>query len=83
MESAILSFIRRESPVRNRTVYEAVTRIAFAQPRKVLANNLATDAVPKPRVIETLERMGLSPQARPQDLSVELLEQLAQTGLWQ
>lgn len=82
VESAILSFIRRKHPVRNRAAYEAVTRAAFTQPRKVLANNLATGDIPKERALAVLAQAGLSAQARPQDLSVAIIETLAQTGLW-
>lgn len=82
VESAILSFIRKGTQVADRPAYEAVTRAAFSQPRKVLANNLALPGMTKERLIEILREAGLPDQARPHDLSVERIEALGRTGLW-
>ena len=78
VDSAVLSFIRRDSPVADRTSYDDVARRAFAQPRKVLANNLMTDSFSKDAVYAALESVGLARNARPQDLSVEVIERLAE-----
>lgn len=82
VDSAILSFIRRESPVSNREAYNAVARQAFTQPRKVLLNNLLVGELTKDLIAEVLEKIGLTRTARPQDLSVEAIERLAETNLW-
>lgn len=82
VESAILSFIRRGEPVRDRAAYEAVARRAFAQPRKVLVNNLALEGMDKDALAEVLVSAGLERTARPQDLSVAAIEELAGRGLW-
>ncbi len=77
VDSAILSFIKSDSPVSDRIAYDDVARRAFTQPRKVLLNNLAVDGVSKDELAESLEHVGLGRTARPQDLSVELIEQLS------
>lgn len=77
VDSAVLSFIRREHPVENRAAYEDLARRAFTQPRKVLANNLTGDGTEKAAVTAALEQVGLPTNARPQDLSVELIAKLA------
>lgn len=77
VDSAILSFIRREVPVKNRESYDALTRRAFTQPRKTLLNNLSEETSDKEALLKVVTEAGLSPNARPQDLSVELIEQLA------
>ena len=77
VDSAILSFIKKEKLVSNRSAYEEITRRAFTQPRKVLLNNLLTDATTKDSLAEALEKIGLTRTARPQDLSVEKIEKLA------
>lgn len=82
VDSAILSFIRRSDPIRDRAAYGAVARRAFAQPRKVLLNNLLTEKLSKDELANVLESAGLARAARPQDLSVEAIERLASTGLW-
>lgn len=77
VDSAILSFIRRENPVENREEYDALVRRAFTQPRKTLLNNLAEEASDKESLLQLLTAAGLSANARPQDLSVEIIERLA------
>ncbi len=64
--------------------YRAVRGI-FAQPRKTLLNNLftaAVDGVKKNEIIEQLMNAGITPESRPQDLSIEQIIALAQAPLW-
>lgn len=83
VDSAILSFIRRDSPTTtNREAYGAVARQAFTQPRKVLLNNLLVGDMTKDQLAEELAAIGLPRTARPQDLSVEAIERLAARNLW-
>ena len=82
VESAILSFIRRDDAVEDRARYEAVVRNAFAQPRKVLLNNLLAEGMTKDELAAILEKEGLTRTSRPQDLSREAIERLAGKGLW-
>lgn len=82
VDSAILSFIRRERPAGDRAAYEAVVRAAFTQPRKVLLNNLLTPDIDKDTIAGILAETGLGRDARPQDLSVETIARLAATGHW-
>jgi 16S rRNA (adenine1518-N6/adenine1519-N6)-dimethyltransferase len=58
--------------------YYAAVRIIFAQPRKTVANNLGQGTrdkgqgrIKKEGIIKILEKIGIKPNARPQDLSVE------------
>lgn len=77
VDSAVLLLIRRDSPFQDREAYDAFVRIAFAQPRKMLANNLSVGDIPKQDILQLLEEVGMSAQARPHDLSVELIEKLS------
>jgi 16S rRNA (adenine1518-N6/adenine1519-N6)-dimethyltransferase len=77
VESAILSFIRRDDPVQDRSTYDDLVRRAFAQPRKTLVNNLHTEGITKEELIVALERVGIPAQARPHDVSVAQLVHLA------
>lgn len=82
VDSAVLSFIRREAAVPDRAAYESVVRHAFAQPRKVLLNNLLTPDTTKEDLASLLNKEGMERTARPQDLSRDLIVKLAATGLW-
>lgn len=77
VDSAVLSFIRRGEPVRDRAAYDAFVRNAFAQPRKVLLNNVATGGIAREAAARIIEEAGLPKTVRPQDLTVELIERLA------
>ncbi len=55
--------------------FESFARLAFAQKRKRLTNNLRSLAAP-PLVEEALRSLGLSPQVRAEQLSVEQLAAL-------
>lgn len=62
--------------------YNAV-RVLFAQPRKTALNNIVesikhqTEGMGKERVIAVLEKAGIDPKSRPQDLSIEQIMKLS------
>lgn len=75
VDSAVLFL--RPAPPRNRSIdpkiyYQAV-RILFQQPRKTILNNLAGGApeTPKNLIVQELEKIGINPGGRPQNLSLE------------
>lgn len=53
--------------------YYWAVRTLFQQPRKTILNNLAEGAPKKPKnlIIQELEKIGINPGARPQNLSLE------------
>lgn len=70
VDSRVLSFV----PTRTETsesVFRLV-RLGFAQPRKTLANNLATGLrIERDRVIDVLEALGMQEKSRAQELSID------------
>jgi len=52
---------------------EKILKALFAQPRKTILNNLANPQVKKSKeeIAKILEKIGVNPQNRPQDLSIE------------
>ena len=68
------------------TLYYRVGRAVFAQPRKTLLNNLSAAAgktVKKKGVGAQIEKIGLNPDARPQDLSIDQIVSIASMDLWE
>jgi 16S rRNA (adenine1518-N6/adenine1519-N6)-dimethyltransferase len=67
-------------------LYYRAVRAIFAQPRKTLLNNLSAAAgktVLKNNICAQIKKMGLSPDARPQDLSIDQIASIASMGLWE
>jgi len=67
-------------------LYYRAVRAIFAQPRKTLLNNLSATAgktVPKNDISAQIKKMGLDPDARPQDLSIDQIASIASMGLWE
>ena len=58
----------------HRKYYELI-RILFKQPRKTILNNLGI-VQKKEEVIKKLQKIGVDPNGRPQDLSIEIIEKL-------
>ena len=59
-------------PPEGRARFLALVRAGFAQPRKTLANSLAQGlSVPRPDAAARLERAGIAPERRPQELSLD------------
>lgn len=57
--------------------YYNFIHLLFKQPRKMIVNNLR-QAVGAEDLIKKLAKMGINPKARPQDLSVEQIAELAE-----
>lgn len=88
VESAVVRFLPRTQVRAGRAAaYYRLAKIAFRQPRKTLVNNLraglptgqAGVIQPRDRILAAIEKIPLSANARPQDLSVESLTVLADT----
>ncbi len=80
VESAVVTFRRKADikPVAERRQLERMVKIAFAQRRKQLANVLGV-LYGRDRIKELLQTLGLSPEARPENLSLEMWEKLTGT----
>ena len=70
-------------------LYYRAIRAIFAQPRKTLLNNLVdarsdkrAKTATKSAVIAQLERLGIDPGARPQDLGIAQIAAIARAPLW-
>jgi 16S rRNA (adenine1518-N6/adenine1519-N6)-dimethyltransferase len=57
--------------------YYAAVRAIFAQPRKTLLNNVAAASGDKELAVRTLQKIGVDPGARPQNLSVTKIAAIA------
>jgi len=67
-------------------LYYRAVRAIFAQPRKTLLNNLSAAArktVQKNDIGEQIEKIGINPDARPQDLNIDQIAFIARMGLWE
>jgi 16S rRNA (adenine1518-N6/adenine1519-N6)-dimethyltransferase len=69
--------------------YYRVMHDIFAQPRKTLLNNLAAitnkkmpTKTPKEEIILQLEKLGIDPEVRPQNLSIEQIIAIAKRSVW-
>lgn len=62
----------------NAAEYYKTVRMLFAQPRKTILNNLKKSGLPKERLIEELRKIGINPDARPQNLDVESITKISQ-----
>jgi 16S rRNA (adenine1518-N6/adenine1519-N6)-dimethyltransferase len=74
VDSLVLAFTPRETglSVDEEEFFFRMLRLAFAQPRKTLANNLSAGLhVPRELALRALERSDLGEKARPQELTVE------------
>jgi len=82
VESAIilLKIKDKKSRIKDEYYYRAV-RMLFAQPRKTILNNVAAKnagaGVGKEEIAEKLKSLGIDPEKRPQDLSVEEISLIA------
>ena len=75
VESAVIRLDPRPEPLvppERRAPFLALVRAGFAQPRKTLANSLAQGlGVPRGEVAARLERVGIAPERRPQELGLD------------
>jgi 16S rRNA (adenine1518-N6/adenine1519-N6)-dimethyltransferase len=66
-------------------LYYKAVRAIFAQPRKTLLNNLSAvvgKTIKKNDVNVWIKKIGIDPNARPQDLNIDQIASIARTGLW-
>jgi 16S rRNA (adenine1518-N6/adenine1519-N6)-dimethyltransferase len=81
VDSAVLRIDLRADTRPSSEMAQAIFRLAgaaFQQKRKQLANSLSAGlGMEKGRVVEMLERAGISPRRRPQTVSVSEWERLA------
>ena len=78
------NFLKNVPPVLPAHYYRAV-RTIFAQPRKKLLNNLmesTADGVKKEDVIVHLQKIGVDPGARPQNLGIDQIVAIATAPIW-
>lgn len=71
-----LSIKNQESIINNERYYRFI-KILFKQPRKTILNNLRPIINNQRFLIEKLEEIGVNPQARPQNLSIEQIIKLS------
>ncbi len=81
VDSAIvtLTLIDTDNKLINADKYYQAVRILFRQPRKTILNNLAEGVpkTPKNLIAQELEKIGIDPNARPQNLSIEDIIRIA------
>jgi len=76
VDSMVLEFI--PLAVERPAEFFRLVRLAFAQPRKTLANNLAAGFnVPRDQALEWIQGAGLGDLSRPQELELEAWDRLA------
>ena len=75
VDSAVIRLTLRDRPpaeVGNEEAFFALVRQGFAQRRKTVANSIAAGGkVPKARVEQTLQELGLAPAARAEQLTLD------------
>lgn len=80
VESALILLSAKEKPVTDKEVYYALVRKLFAQPRKTIMNNLAgKNSDDKNKALAILEKLSVSPDSRPQDLSVIQIAKISES----
>jgi 16S rRNA (adenine1518-N6/adenine1519-N6)-dimethyltransferase len=81
-------FAEKENSTRDLdpTLYYRAVRAIFAQPRKTLLNNLSASAgktILKNDIGAQIKKIGIDPDARPQNLGVDQIASIARLGLWE
>jgi len=88
VDSAIILLSKKDSPAPcNADNYYAAVRILFGQPRKTILNNVTARLPRRPNAADAsnrfvsgeLEKIGIDPKCRPQNLSVENIADIAKT----
>jgi len=88
VDSAVLLFERKnDSELCNTNDYYATVRAIFGQPRKTVLNNIYTDRTEteksknpvrkKGDLISALENIGVNPESRPQNLSIDDIKNIS------
>jgi 16S rRNA (adenine1518-N6/adenine1519-N6)-dimethyltransferase len=91
VDSAIIKLISKSQKLKAKSYYSFI-KILFKQPRKTILNNFlatsdkgqetrgkrqGTSGKRKEEIVKKLEKAGINPQARPQDLSLEQIIKLS------
>lgn len=80
VDSAVIKLELKEERdhlgLENQEYFESVTRL-FQQPRKTIGNNLLAEKVSRKEISEALESLGINPGARPQDLDISQIIEIA------
>ena len=85
VDSAIVKIVTRDELPNDKlqNIYERAVKSLFAQPRKTIINNIYENnnqkSIPKEKVVVELEKIGIDPKSRPQDLSIEDIMKIATT----
>jgi 16S rRNA (adenine1518-N6/adenine1519-N6)-dimethyltransferase len=90
VDSAVITldtkdFIKEVRPAVDPAQYYRAMRAIFAQPRKTVLNNLSSMAgasATKSGIITQLQKIGIDPGARPQDLSISQIIAITNAPLW-
>jgi 16S rRNA (adenine1518-N6/adenine1519-N6)-dimethyltransferase len=83
--AVILLQTKTDTPAVEPPLYYKIVRGIFAQPRKTILNNasaLAGERATKDAIAAAIGRIGVDPEARPQNLGIEQLIALAKLDLW-
>ena len=75
VDSAIVRLRIKNCELRTTEKYYNLIKVLFKQPRKTILNNLGI-VQKKEEVIKKLQKIGVDPNGRPQDLSIEIIEKL-------
>ncbi|MEK7093888.1 MAG: 16S rRNA (adenine(1518)-N(6)/adenine(1519)-N(6))-dimethyltransferase RsmA [Patescibacteria group bacterium] len=79
VHSALITITpEKKKPVISPEKYHEAVRLLFAQPRKTVLNNLSVD-LSKEKATELLQKLSISPQSRPQNLSIQEIIEITQT----
>ncbi len=86
VDSAIIALVAKtEGEAIATERYYATLRALFAQPRKTVLNNVAAmyeKGAEKQKMIEMLQKLGVDPTARPQNLTIENIVSVAKAVNW-
>lgn len=88
VDSAVIVLDRKpgnEMSAIDPALYYKAVRAIFAQPRKTILNNVAAaglKAPPKEDVANLLHTIGIDPNGRPQNITIDAIIALANTKLW-
>ena len=83
VDSACVCLVRRQEPLlppEQKGTFVSIVKRGFSQRRKMMLKLLKEDW-PQPRLTAEFERLGLSPQARAEQVSLEQFAQIAQALL--
>ena len=81
VDSAVImleSIKDKEKDADGSLLYYAAVRGLFAQPRKMIINNLEGGGTDRKEALAVLEKLDIDPKSRPQDLSIEQIRKIAE-----